>query len=138
MERPIREVDGVEREDADAVGATRSALDCRRAGNCGALDGRHKGAIDDGLDEEHVVEAHPGADNAIHARATDEATERAYDGSKVRRWRARFTLRPLQSLVPFLMFLDVTTMVAAVAVVLTTTAETIAAMSAAFMLSPFL
>jgi hypothetical protein len=98
MERPIREVDGVEREDADAVGATRSALDCRRAGNCGALDGRHKGAIDDGLDEEHVVEAHPGADNAIHARATDEATERAYDGSKVRRWRARFTLRPLQSL----------------------------------------
>jgi hypothetical protein len=41
-------------------------------------------------------------------------------------------------MVPFLMFLDVTTMVAAVAVVLTTTAETIAAMSAAFMLSPFL
>jgi len=59
MEAPIRKVDGIEREDADAIRPTRSALDCRRAGNRGALDGRHKGAIDYGLDEEHVVDATP-------------------------------------------------------------------------------
>jgi hypothetical protein len=51
MEAPIRKVDGIEREDADAIRPTRSALDCRRAGNCGALDGHNKGAIDYGLDE---------------------------------------------------------------------------------------
>jgi hypothetical protein len=38
--------------------------------------------------------------------------------------------------VPFLMFFDVTTIVAAVAVVLATMAATIAEMSAAFMLTP--
>jgi hypothetical protein len=41
-------------------------------------------------------------------------------------------------IVPFLMFLEVTTMVAAVAAVLAITAETNAAISALFMCSPFL
>ena len=52
---------------------------------------------------------------------------------------ARFALALMSTvwIVPFLMFFDVTTMVAAVPLAAATTADTIAAMSAVFMSQPF-
>jgi hypothetical protein len=40
-----------------------------------------------------VVDAHPVADNALHARATGEATERTYDGPERRSFRKPFLSR---------------------------------------------
>jgi hypothetical protein len=49
-----------------------------------------------------------------------------------------FALRSTVWIVPFLMFFDVTTIVAAVPLAAAMTAETTAAMSAVFMVSPLL